>query len=131
MSVDGRCFFVLGQANELRRRLGPTAWAVLEELIAHSQTRAGRCEVTSTTRSLAGDLSLSKDTVAGALLRLRRAGIVTAAQRRTAAGTFTTGSYVITVPDCIVVDARTDTIPTRPQRAARPTGSQLALSLDA
>lgn len=131
MSGEGRCFVVVDPASQLRRRLGPTAWAVLEELIAHSHTRAGRCEATSTTRSLAGDLGLSKDTVAGALLRLRRAGIVTAAQRRTAAGTFTTGSYVIAVPDCIVVDAHTDIIPTRPQRAARPTGSQLELSLDA
>jgi hypothetical protein len=64
-------------------------------------------------------------------LRLRRAGIVTAAQHRTAAGTFTTGTYGIAVPDCIALDADTDKGPSKPQRAARPTGSQLALSLDA
>jgi hypothetical protein len=130
VTVDGRCFVVVGEASRLRRRLGPTAWAVLEELITRSDGLAERCESTSTTRSLAGNLGLAKDTVARALLRLRRAGIVTAAQHRTADGTFTTGSYVIAVPDCIILDADTNTNPTRPQRPTRPTGSQLALSLD-
>ena len=68
----------------------------------------------------------------GALLRLRRAGIVTAPRRRTAAGTFTTGSYVIAVPDCIVLDDHTRRDhPSRVPARSSPNGSQLALSLDA
>jgi len=132
VTADGGRFVVLGgEASRLRRRLGPTAWAVLEELVTHADGPAERCEATSTTRSLSGDLGLSKDAVARALLRLRRAGIISATQLRTSAGTFTNGSYHIAVPGCIVIDANADTTsPKSPQHATRRNGSQLALSLD-
>ena len=87
----------------MRRRVGATAWAVLEQLIAHSHGPVERCAAVASVRSLAADLGVSKDTVARALSRLRDAELVTAEQSRASAGPFTTGSYRIDVPSCITV----------------------------
>jgi DNA-binding transcriptional ArsR family regulator len=131
MTAERRTIVVSPHARELRRRLGPTAWAVLEELLSASHGDAGDCHSTATVRSLAADLGLSKDTVARALARLRAAGIVIAEQDRAPAGTFAAGRYRICVPDAIALVQPEPPTPaaTRP-RAARPTGSQLALTLD-
>ena len=132
MTADRRTIVISPHARDLRRRLGPTAWVVLEELISTStQDRVG-CHSTATVRSLAADLGLAKDTVAArALTRLSAAGLVGVEQCRTPAGTFGPGSYRITIPAGItLVQSEPSTpTPTRP-RAARPTGSQLALCLD-
>jgi DNA-binding transcriptional MocR family regulator len=131
MTADRRSIVLAGGVHRLRRRLGPTAWFVLEELLSASRGEAARCRSTATVRSLAADLGFSKDTVARALARLSEVGIVVAEQQRAPAGTFATGSYRITIPDGISL-APTDapTPSTARPRAARPTGSQLALSLD-
>jgi hypothetical protein len=64
-------------ATVTRRRVGPVAWAVLEVLVAASApTEDGALVATTNVRALAGELSLSKDTVAGALSRLIGAGLV-------------------------------------------------------
>lgn len=131
MDTDPRSIVVSPHARELRRRLGPTAWVVLEELISTSTPHGAGCRSTATVRSLAADLGLAKDTVARALARLEAAGLVVAEQGRAPAGTFGPGSYRLTVPAGITLlqpEPPTPT-PTRP-RAARPTGSQLALCLD-
>jgi hypothetical protein len=78
---------------------------------------------------------LAKDTVARALVRLRRAGLVTATQTRSVSGVFTTGSYQLSVPGSITFD---DTFATAPisersslrSRSSRSAGSQLALAID-
>jgi DNA-binding transcriptional ArsR family regulator len=118
---------------ELRRRLGPTAWAVFEELLLSSTGPTDRCTASVSVRSLASQLGLSKDTVARALGRLRRAGLVAACQARSTAGIFTTGSYRLTIPDTIAITTRT-TRTTRPSsshaRARRPVDAQLALAID-
>ena len=93
MSADRRPIVVAGGVHRLRRRLGPTAWFVLEGLLSASHGEAARCRSTATVRSLAADLGMSKDTVARALARLSAAGIVVAEQQRAPAGTFATGSY--------------------------------------
>ena len=131
MTAERRTIVVSPHARELRRRLGPTAWAVLEELLSASQGDARDCHSGATVRSLAADLGLSKDTVARALARLTAAGIVVAGQDRAPAGTFAAGGYRISVPDAIALAQPEPRTPaaTRP-RAARPTGSQLALILD-
>ena len=133
VSTEGRSFLVAShRAREMRRRLGPTAWVVLETLLARSTGPVERCEAVATTRTLANDLGLAKDTVARALVKLRRAGVVNARQTRAGAGMFATGFYVIVVPSCFVLDEQIDVAPAPTKRpcATRPIGSQLALSLD-
>lgn len=124
--------FVVADARRLRRQLGLTAWAVLEELVAHSHEPIECCLADASVRGLATDLGLSKDTIARALRRLGNVGIAVAEQRRTAAGTFATGTYRIAIPDCLVLIDRTDPVPTPTliRSATRQTGSQLALGLD-
>ena len=131
MTADRRSILVGPHARELRRGLAPTAWAVLEELISSSTQDGVGCHSTATVRSLATDLGLSKDTVARALTRLSAAGIVVAKQGRAPAGTFGPGGYRVTIPAGITLVQPEPSTPTlaRP-RAARVTGSQLALSLD-
>ena len=77
------------------RRLGPTAWAVLEVLRERS-TVDDRGEVFADTsvRSLAEELGLAKNTVHRALRRLRRHGLINARQNRTSADMFARGEYV-------------------------------------
>jgi DNA-binding transcriptional ArsR family regulator len=124
MSTDRRITLTADSA-ELRRRLGPTAWVVFEELIfASTRTRDGRVASVSI-RTLAARLGLAKDTVARALNRLRRAGLVTASQSRTDSGVFASGSYTLHVPASITVTDHRPAAPTAPrQRVA----DQLALT---
>jgi DNA-binding transcriptional ArsR family regulator len=92
-------------ATELRRRLGPTSWVVFEELLLASSGSSPRVASVSV-RALAASLGLSKDTVARALVRLRRAGLVTAHQARTTSGLFATGTYRLMIPESISVSTR-------------------------
>jgi DNA-binding transcriptional ArsR family regulator len=71
------------------RRLGPTAWVVLETLVASGDGDT----VTAGVRSLAAELDLSKDTVARALLALRHAGLVEPLPALRDTGRFTHGGY--------------------------------------
>jgi DNA-binding transcriptional MocR family regulator len=125
---------VSAAAGSLRRRLGPTGWTVLETMLAHSTGTPATCETAATTRTLAVELGLSKDTVARALGALRRDGLIEASQDRTAAGTFTSGRYRIVVPACITfldVDQHHTAPPVDSKiRATRPNGLQLALGFD-
>jgi predicted transcriptional regulator len=130
MSTDHRCVVVGVDSADLRRRLGPTAWVVFEELLLASTGPEDGPVATVSVRSLAASLGLAKDTVASALGRLRRAGLVTATQTRTGAGLFTTGSYRLTVPDAITVTVTHTTRRTTGSRRRRRSVSQLALSID-
>ncbi len=78
-----------------RRRVGPVAWAVLEVLVAASApAEDGALVATTNVRALAGELGLSKDTVAGALSRLIGAGLVERrAERRSSR--FAASVYVV------------------------------------
>ena len=130
---EGRSLVVGPRAAELRRRLGPTAWVVLEQLLTSSTGLADCCRACVSVRTLAAELAISKDTVTRALARLRSAGIVSVDQARSAAGTFAAGSYVVAVPDGIAfedADRPSITPSTRPARVSGRHGSQLALVLD-
>ncbi|MDQ3640924.1 MAG: helix-turn-helix domain-containing protein, partial [Actinomycetota bacterium] len=66
-----------GGARPTRAALGPTAWAVLEELtLGAERGQDGRLVVTTSVRRLAAVLGLDKDTVARALGRLSSGGFV-------------------------------------------------------
>ena len=78
----------------------------------------------------AASLGLAKDTVGRAIRRLRYAGLVTVAQKRTDAGTFDTGTYLIAVPDCITVNAPTQSSRLPRARVERRDFSQLSLAIE-
>jgi hypothetical protein len=124
------------ETAELRRRLGPTAWVVFEELLLASTGPNETCHASVSIRTLAAQLGLAKDTVARALIRLRGTGLVSNCQWRSKAGTFSTGNYQLTVPSSIVfedhsrVTSPTTRRPSSRSRLLGSTGSQLALAID-
>ena len=72
---------VIGAASrELRRRLGPTAWIVLEEMLVGSVETAGECTAGVSIRGLALSLGIAKDTPARAIRRLRNVELLSASQ---------------------------------------------------
>lgn len=135
-SETGRRLVLDTDTAELRRRLGPTAWVVFEELLLASTGPNEACHASVSVRSLAARLGLAKDTVARALIRLRRVGLVSNCQSRSAAGTFSTGIYQLTIPSSITFEDHSPiTSPTTRRPSSRPglsgsTGSQLALAID-
>ena len=78
---------------------------------------------TVSVRVLAERTGLSKDTVARAVGRLRRAGLVTPHQPREA-GTFAAGTYELTIPNGVTV-VETSTV-----RKRTINGAQLSLPID-
>ena len=104
MSADPAGAVVIDAASrEMRRRLGPASWMVLEELMLAATPEGDRWQASASVRVLAERTGLSKDTVARAVVRLRRAGLVTPRQARTA-GLFAAGVYELTIPNGITVD---------------------------
>src|SRR3954468_11284764 len=101
VGTDRRRLVIGPRAARLRRELGPCGWVVLEELLACSTGPVGDCRAEASVRSVAAALALSKDTVARALGRLHRAGLVSPSQSRSATGGFAGGSYTIAVPDSV------------------------------
>ena len=114
----------------------PTAWVVLEELVARAVETDENFRASLSVRSLASELALSNGRTAQALICLREVGIVTAVQSRTAAGTFTAGHYVIAFPDglspvCDSADASRSLLSSAARRRTSPRGhAQLALPID-
>ncbi len=106
MSTERRVVLSI-ESVELRRRLGPTAWVVFEQLLLESTGNGDTCAASVSVRSLAAQLGLAKDTVARALVRLRSAGLVDASQSRTATGVYATGCYTLAIPTAVTVDDHT------------------------
>jgi DNA-binding transcriptional MocR family regulator len=131
MSIERRIVLTADSA-EWRRRLDPAAWVVFEELLLASTGTAEGCVASVSIRTLADRIGLAKDTVARAIGRLRRAGLVTAHQSRTDTGVFANGSYMLDVPASITVCDHTPTAPTTPRSSSqrtRHTDQQLVLTL--
>lgn len=121
----------------LRRRLGPVAWCVLEDLIDDARVDAlGRTVVSSSVRRLAENLGVSKDTTARALRRLTAGDLIAALPaRRGEGGRFGGGAYLIrSVPsrddarsDCREAPARVTTARARRPRVRSTETSQQSL----
>jgi DNA-binding transcriptional ArsR family regulator len=129
---------VIGPASsELRRAIGPTSWAILEEMALRS-TDVGEFRVARVSvRALASSLGLAKDTAARAIRRLRDAGLVTAVQERKQSGIFDVSTYRLSVPSEVITvfaqDAVMNPHPAEPRRssaASRLKLGQLALALE-
>ena len=119
---------VLGpRAHELRAFVGPTAWAVLEEMVQRSTGDGAQVSI----RSLASSLGLAKDTVARAVRRLRDLGVIEAVQARSESGVFEAGSYHLDVPvACISIACPSQpsvTSPVARPSSVRSSSGQLSL----
>ena len=101
-------------AAPVRRRLGPTGWVLLEAVVARGRSDGDAIVASVSVRSLAAELGLAKNTVARALVAVRAAGLLTAIQARDAAGTFASGSYLVTVPAEVLAVARHSSRHVRP-----------------
>jgi DNA-binding transcriptional MocR family regulator len=126
---------VLGpKAHELRRYVGPTAWAVLEEMMQCSTGDGGHVVAQVSIRSLASSLGLAKDTVGRAVRRLRDLGVLVAVQSRAPSGVFDVGTYHLTVPVACISVAGPFRPPVAPPSIRsspdRRSSGQLSLSLE-
>lgn len=110
--VDGplREVVLTDASRALRRRLGPTAWVVLEELLLDAAD--GESMVVEThVRRIAAGVGISKDSAARALLRLIELGVVTRRSGRDAAtGCFGRSVYELRREAIVGVVAVTDHI---------------------
>jgi hypothetical protein len=115
----------------LRRRLGPTAWVVLEAVVAQAHDAEGDLVADGSVRSLASELGLAKNTVARALTILRECDLVAFTQTRASDGAFSAGRYVIALPpDVFTIATSRKTSPLSSRRTHRVTPAsveQLAL----
>ncbi len=87
---------VAPESREIRRALGTTAWAILEEVALDAHLDEQGCLVAVTNvRRIARQLGISKDTAARALLRLADAGLIQCQSRRKETGEFAGSVYVV------------------------------------
>ena len=92
---------VLGpETTDVIRTVGSLAWAVLIHL--YGSPSALSRSVTTSTRTLATDLGLSKDTCARALRTLRTVGLIEVDTKRTEHGRFGTIRYRLLAPPKLV-----------------------------
>lgn len=114
---------VTASSRPVRRELGPTAWAVLEDLALDAVSDAtGRLVAATNVRRLAANLGVSKDAVARALRRLLACrAIVRLPATRQAGGTFGPIAYLVCTErlDGLVVDG----VPVAAQAATGETGA--------
>jgi hypothetical protein len=114
-------------APELRRRLGPLTWAVLEH-VASDADPTGWSEATA--RRVAEDLGIGKDAAAGALGRLVEAGLLVRGGQQRTSGRFGSGGYQLALPSSVLIPcpvatdtAQPDVEP--PARRRKPLGASV------
>ena len=110
-----RALVLSSAAPAWRRSLAPLSWVVLESLAESSRERSGTTVSEKSVRALADELGLAKDTVARAIQRLQRAGLVSRIDARLCDGRFGHGCYVLDIPDDLfnVCSARAPSATTR------------------
>lgn len=102
------------------RRLGTTAWVVLELLTLEAADADGALVARTSARSIAEAVSVSKDTAAGALRRLADAGLVERRPQHRTSGRFGAGGYVLHLPAGLATAVRrSDETPPVPAPADR------------
>ena len=108
---------ITSAARAARRLAGPTAWSVLEDVVADARLEAGQLIATTNVRAIADHLDVSKDTAARALRHLAKLGLLTRSQpSRVAAGKFATSSYVLTLSELVGVVVSIEAILPRSKR---------------
>jgi DNA-binding IclR family transcriptional regulator len=115
------------EAGEIVRRVGPTAWAVLELLVARAEGELARVSA----RSAATAIGLSKDTAARALRTLASIGLIERVARRADDGTFAAGVYRVHVPAAVLTRHPERLTSIRLLAEKRPSGSDQLSFLDA
>ena len=118
--TDRHAVVIGPETTDVIRAVGPLAWVVLIHL--HGSPTAVSRSVTASTRTLATDLSLSKDTCARALRTLRSSGLIDIDTKRTEHGRFGTIRYRLLAPPKLTrtqTNQAHDVEPTQP--AAPPT----------
>ena len=107
------------RSGTLRRRVGASAWVVLEELLLGAtldESTSEQAVVLATVRALATRTGLSKDTVSRSLHKLRSANIVaTEALRHDDTGRFVSVRYVIGLSALPIVVRETEPEATSPR----------------
>lgn len=121
-------------APDVRRAVGPIAWAVLECLAASCVDRAGETVSYEAVRGIADSLDLAKDTVARALRRLSAQRLVTYVASREHDGRFGSSHYRLTLPPDLFAESihKSTPAPAKPnshsrRQSTRPRPSQLSL----
>lgn len=86
--------------------VGPVAWLVLEHLALVAHDEAGELVADETARSIAGAVSVSKDTAAFALRRLVDAGLAERRPQHRTGGRFGAGGYLLHLPPGVAKTTR-------------------------
>ena len=106
-------------AGDLRRRVGPVAWVVLETICATANEADNRLVARSSVRDLAREVGLSRNTAARAVRRLVGAGVLTVEQDRAEHGTFGRSTYRLSLPSNTIATSREPQLITTPTVDAR------------
>jgi hypothetical protein len=118
--TDRRAVVIGPDSADMIREVGPLAWIVLVHL--YGAPTASR-SVTASTRTLATELGLSKDTCARAFRSLRSAGLIGVDSTRTEHGRFGTIRYRLLAPPKLIRTQTTqvhDVEPTQPAAPSKP-----------
>lgn len=117
-----RSLVITSTVRTLRRSVGLTAWAVLEELVLDAESTGSRLTTQTSTRAMAQRLGISKDTAAAALRRLAAIGLARRQDQRDAErGVFARSVYVIdgTRLDGLAILTPPTKAPAKPRRRDR------------
>ncbi len=132
--TDRRAVVIGPESTDVIRAVGPLTWVVLIHL--YGSPTASTRSVTASTRTLATELGLSKDTCARALRTLRAAGLIEVDATRTEYGRFGTIRYRLLAPPKLIrtqTNQAHDVEPVQPPAPSKPrpqpTGSSEQLTL--
>ena len=132
---SGNSVLVGEHAGDVRRQLGPLAWAALEVLVSHGTMVDGESIADSSVRQIAVQLGVAKNTAHRAVRALRSARLVSPIQRRDNDGRYLAGGYRLTVAGDVLHTAPSSSttnapITTRPRTRRNNTKPCVGIQLD-